>query len=139
MAKKETKIVHSFVINEDQWIHGTKEKWVSNSGLRLDDGKMCCLGFYAQSCGVKAMDLLGLGEPCELSSTLIRSNKKLELLFDEPLALIQKPEVDELIEVNDQDGLTLAQRKSKVKKLFRELGVKVEFTSKKAKASKKVF
>lgn len=130
------KIVHEFTIDESKWVHGTKDADAENSALLVDAKgapehcKMCCLGFFAQSCGVKIKDLKGVGDPSSVNPDA-RTKKFSTILFetqgDDVTLGAQKMVVSSLIDINDAEGYTLASRKKRIKDLFRSEGVGVTF------------
>jgi hypothetical protein len=133
MAKK-PQIVHELVIDERRWLHAEKDDPEGNyeGMLRNEEGKMCCLGFFAQSCGVKAKDMLNLGMPADLN----RIPKKLrEMAFDAEdfgdgdVDYSTKDVIQDLADANDEEGLTLARRKQRITRLFRQIGVGVTFVN----------
>lgn len=57
----------SFIINRKKWYRGKD----SGSMLRRpDDGKKCCLGFYANACGVPSQQITGRYGPEDLPAPL---------------------------------------------------------------------
>ena len=126
------KIVHSFVIDERRWLHGEKDTPSYEGVLRNKEGKMCCLGFFAQSCGVKPKDMVEIGMPDALESKLPR--KLLQFAFEidkcsDEVELYLKNPVEYLSDANDDEGYTLVQRKRKITSLFKKLGVEVTFVN----------
>lgn len=55
--------IQQFTIDYRRWIHGnSKFSEINSCLLREDDGKMCCLGFYALANGVRPDKILGVGD-----------------------------------------------------------------------------
>jgi hypothetical protein len=134
MAKRK-KTVHSFVIDERRWLHNEVEELEEYEGmLRNEKGKMCCLGFFAQSCGVKPKNMKGLGMPADIEP-LPRKLKELVLEAQPPQdddgyeEIVYHPTIQDLADTNDAEGLTLFRRKQRITRLFRDLGVAVTFTN----------
>ena len=112
-----------------------------DSALRIDNGKMCCLGFFAQSCGVKAKDLLNLAEPYSIPQASRTPTLDALLFTFETKGFFpgqpgysNQQVIHDLIDLNDGAGWTLPQRKMGIKKLFRQIGVSVTFTSDKKRS-----
>jgi len=139
MVKKETEYIHSFKIDESRWQHGDeKENPVTfDSALRMDNGKMCCLGFFAQSCGAKVDSMVGICDPLELvrrydSNKILSSSTKIKSILSRKDGR-DRAEVDALIHANDNGNIPLESRKKKITNLFKKLKVKVEFYNSKEK------
>lgn len=110
-------------IDRKTWLRG--EGATKSALLRTEDGKKCCLGFYANSCGLDDESILG--------------EKTLQSLNDKE-AKPKLPEVDNcvialLMSTNDSIGydinygkeLNARERESRIKELFFRIGVEVEF------------
>ena len=103
------------VINVKRWLHGGK----SLSVLRNESGSMCCLGFLARDCGANVSDILNQPSPEETSELnwpkgmLDNFNNNSFLAYD-------------MMETNDSP-ISLAQKKSQLKKLFLEIGYRLTF------------
>lgn len=102
-----------------------RTKWLRGAGcepsrlLRKEDGKMCCLGFYAKACGLTDDDIVGQPNPSGVNRALP----------DEMLWLFgQQNNSDEclrLMEENDSSEVS----ESKISEIFAKNGVEVEFVN----------
>jgi hypothetical protein len=107
-----------FTIDRSKWQRGPGESRLLNS-----HGKMCCLGFYGEACGVPTDDLFGLAYPSEVR----RSSHLL------PTWLEDSDDVAELICLNDadptdeEDVSDEADRERRIAAIFAKHGVEVEF------------
>ncbi len=87
---------------------------------------MCCLGFFAKACGFRndeiteiatprgARDALGKWPSWVVEGTLIGWGENSDA-------------IEEIIGVNDEDGLTMSEREKRLTKLFAKQGVRVTF------------
>lgn len=118
-------VLHQFEIDVDRWSHGTKYEMVQDNALRLANGKMCCLGFLAKSCGVKVNRMLNVPHPYDLKQF---ATPKMNQLCPVEEGQYHRIKIDNLIDANDLPG-TLVERKRLITKIFRELGIVVKFYS----------
>lgn len=124
-----TEIKHRFTIDENRWIHGTREAGEKGSQLLCrDSGLMCCLGFFALSCGVPRFAILDVGEPDQIDEDATTPLFRKLLMFEDDQARERDtPVVSDLITVNDQAGIDLPTREANIKTLFASIGVEVTF------------
>ena len=61
------------IIDRKKWLHG--EGSARSFLLREEDGKMCCLGFYALSKGYSKEEILGKQSPAALIDCDLKFNK----------------------------------------------------------------
>lgn len=103
-------------INRKRWWRGQGS---DDSRLRKrKDGKQCCIGFYARACGLKITDIEGCATLAALDSDELRAHESKH-----------NKTFSDLYEVNDDAELTAKDRESKIRQLFKDLGVKkVVFT-----------
>jgi hypothetical protein len=105
-----------FTIDRSRWLRG--DVFDTPSQMRDRQGRMCCLGFYAESCGAKAMT----GKACP---------SDLKDLPEEASWLVVKHDYrsvqDVFTEANDASCESEKNREKKIKQLFAERGVKVKF------------
>lgn len=52
--------IKEFTIDRAKWYRG---KGPITSRLLTDDGKMCCLGFFAKACGIADVDIINRSVP----------------------------------------------------------------------------
>jgi hypothetical protein len=121
-------MITTFTIDRAKWLNGSIP---DDSALRDTKGRMCCLGFYAKACGVKAKPLTGKGYPHQLTIGLP----------NEMDWLIESANTDgrgghgsnaayNLVRANDDDmaGITRRERERSIKAQFRAAGITVKFT-----------
>lgn len=119
-----------FVIDRNQWLRGNG---VESSLRRIDDGKMCCLGFYGLACGIPVDEIVDHGDPSDTEG---------DTLTKWPEWLLQELPPDEgqwystwenttacgdLIEANDSKEIEDPERERKIAAIFAEHGIAVEF------------
>ncbi len=122
---KHPEIVHTFTIDEAKWQHENKQcNYSYEASLLMDDGKMCCLGFFGKSCGVSSKNLLGNSNPYNVPKAK-RTKRFTKFCFDEDGE--EKGIIDQLVHANDNPGMDLSKRKRKIAGLFRKMGVEVKF------------
>jgi hypothetical protein len=109
-----------------------REKWLRGEGsgesflLRGSDEKMCCVGIYIEQLGIPREELLDKMTPCSFSCEIPKEARWLVQpdgkggIENTSLAL-------DLYIINDSRDITEEQREAKVKALFAENGVEVEF------------
>jgi hypothetical protein len=100
-------------------------KWDRGSGCSalLRDGKMCCLGFYAEACGLKDSDIKNIGTPSVLAKRGVKIPKAMKwLLFSGDDSV----DCSNLIQANDNQRQP--NREEKIARLFAKHDVTVEFT-----------
>ena len=113
----------SLKINRTRWLH---DEGTGNSFLHREyDRKMCCLGFYLHSCGLKVADISEYKSPQDINGKIPTDARwLLHISTDSTIC-------GRLMEVNDyiDNDYTLT-RESKIKELFKEHDVDVVFTGK---------
>jgi hypothetical protein len=120
------------VIDRRRWIHG--EGGDSSRLLRLDDKKMCCLGFLSLACGASENDIGDFSEPNEMD---IRPTHE---VFQKLLLQLEGEDCDhkytyynpstiaiDMMVTNDSKALSESEREEKLTGYFKEIGVEVEF------------
>jgi hypothetical protein len=124
-AMKATK----FTIDRSKWACGPNGSTsVLGNLLRDDDGRMCCLGFYAIACGATEKEILGRGD-YEDSTIGPSTIAKLPTDLVKPLpedTVVSSTVHDKLIRANDAKT-TRARREARIKKLFKSIGVTLRF------------
>lgn len=125
MSKKIYKDVKKFVIDRSKWLRGQGS---INSYLLDNEGKMCCLGFYAQECGLRPQDIKNVAEPI----TVVVSKKKdwNSFLIATDGAVDNSPDTWKLMEINDDPKLDDKVREKFIKDRFAEHDIKVKFIGK---------
>lgn len=116
--------IKKFTIDRSKWLNGELYKRYENADkdapegqLKDHSGRMCCLGFYSQACGV--VGLRSKSMPDELAS---KERDKLDFY-------IINNQYD-YSGCNDNTRLTTTQRESKLKELFAKRNIKVTFKGK---------
>ncbi len=115
-----------FIIDRSIWRTGDEGNVATgdgNTALLNECGYMCCLGMISEQLGVDKDDLLGLGEPEELSGFL-DDLSELDLLLDEHG--VNTNLSDDAITINDGD-LPVEEKEKELIKLFGEHDVELEF------------
>jgi hypothetical protein len=115
--------VKKLVIDRAKWLRG-KDALNDSYLLRPDDGKMCCLGFYAESCGFSLDDLYGKTYPSLLiTDGLIPEALRWLVtdLYEDTTAGLS------LAQLNDDDQLDEPTREERVAEKFALHGIEVEF------------
>lgn len=115
-----------FVVNRQTWFRG---QGGFSSKLLREDGMRCCVGFYAQACGIPDEQLFNV-------PTLIiwsddgHSNENVNTGFlhheDEYGAYVLES-VGRIYDINDNILLTEAEREEQLAKTFAKLGITVKF------------
>ena len=110
-------------IDRKTWLRG---EGCSASFLLRQDGKKCCLGFYALKKGFNLKyikdkkSLAQLPNPMKNFPDFCREDEKRNDYFNSNFA-------GELMSNNDSKYLTCSERENKIAKLFKEIKVDVEF------------
>lgn len=118
-----------------------REKWLRGQGaelsklLRREDEKMCCVGFYLESCGVPRETLLGNAAAHSPEVALILPDEAKWLNNGDLYLPNSSPIGRELYAINDRiiilNSLTPTmdelERENRVMELFSQQGVEVEF------------
>lgn len=114
-------IPKKFKINRKEWLRG--EGHSDSSLLRLEDQKMCCLGFYALAKGINKKHIECIPCPDELVCKNGEPMMK-EMVNDsgENNSMCQY-----LMEANDCEDMQDNKREFIIKEQFAKLGVEVEF------------
>lgn len=108
-----------FTINRKKWLRGEGSEY--SSLLRTEDGKMCCLGFLGLACGGTKKQI----ESCDSPAGTYGPKWPSALLH--PDTGLDSTTCEELMKVNDNEDLTDTERESRLKKIFKEIGIKVVF------------
>lgn len=112
-------MIKAFTIDRSRWLNGHSNKvWSETSTLCSYTDKQCCMGFYAEACGVPRERLKGCGA--------------LAQLFDSERAKIHEELSSQLAydfyATNDAKNMSRDKREQVLTKRFKDkLGVKVKF------------
>lgn len=120
------KRLKSFRVSKRMWFrgHGIGKDEPHNSELiRSADNKKCCLGFFCLQAGVPRHLLIDTATPSCIAIPVPQL-----VTHDDDLAYDDKPTVRAIMSVNDDVEITDPQRITRLRKLFRRLGVRAIFT-----------
>ncbi len=125
----EENVVKEFTIVREKWIRGKAARYAGMviSRLVTDHGQMCCLGFYGVACGVPERNMLNVSFPNQVLPS--RLNDGINQFFKLPNE--QRDTQIRLIEANDKVDISAKERERTLKRLFRRIGVRVNFVSEK--------
>jgi hypothetical protein len=107
--------VTKFTVYRERWFRG---KGWSQSQLLRGDGTMCCLGFYAKSCGATDDHILGKAAPS------MSQGFWPDWMYRFPARV---PVVNEMMAINDGRSLPDEERERQLTELFAAQGITVEF------------
>ena len=110
MEKSET---IKFTVKRSNWFRGEGSE---RSRLLRGDGKMCCLGFLALSCGFTEEEILQKPTPMQIQLISARSSIEFPLIG-----------YSRLMRINDAEGHSEGLREELLKKEFEFHSVEVEF------------
>ena len=111
-----------FTIIREKWLRGDED-----TSMLLDDtGCRCCLGSYLQACGLTDAQLQDRHVPADVRGGLPVEAQWLRRVI--PIEGARQFTQDfHLMEVNDNEALTDAEREASITKLFKEQGIEVLF------------
>lgn len=126
------------VIDRNKWLRGNPN---TAQLLRIDNGKMCCLGFFALALGYTEDQISGLGDPIETiidgprpnlwpTWGVCRREKLIE--HDQGDAHVREEYEDtddfnQLMTVNDDAQRSERSREDRIRSIFARNGVEVKF------------
>lgn len=126
------------IIDRSRWMRRSSEK--DPSGLLLDpsSGKMCCLGFYCKSLGLKEEEISCIGMPADLDKVDLDKSWLIQKDFNDEYYDSDEDICDEflyrdslnanlLAGINDNPNFSDEEKERKIKEIFRQNGVEVEF------------
>jgi hypothetical protein len=118
-AKSQTKVTE-FTIDRSKWGRGCGDGIL----LSPDDGKMCCLGFYALACGVSPSSINNQGFPSDVAALPGEMDWLFRAFSDESVT----PAEEQIASTNDKENLLAKDREKKIREHFATRGIKVKFT-----------
>jgi hypothetical protein len=123
---KKTKKMKTLVIKMNKWLRGCDTSYLHRSS----DGKQCCLGFLARSCGAEVgqiADECSPGDAPEIKwpKGLLEGHKFSTAGYAQNSDLCGN-----MMEVNDDQGASDADRIKKLRPLFAKIGYKLIFKAK---------
>ncbi len=114
-------------INEKFWGRadylGRNDDTEVEGSLADSRGKMCCLGFVGQACGITKKDMRGLKMPHNLED-VTKMQEAYPWLFRDGVG---SNSAYILATINDSTSLTLAEKRKQIKAIFKKHGVDVVF------------
>lgn len=110
-----------FQVQEKNWFRGQGD---DDSLLLRDDGKMCCLGFFALHCGYEPEEINGKLSPGHLCRN-VKPDNSLNKLVD--ARGFNNNICKNLMIVNDDASIQDELRKENIKEYFKQINVEVEF------------
>ena len=116
----------TLVIKVKRWLHGGR----SPSQLRNKAGSMCCLGFLARDCGASVKDIEEKSTPGNTTGIGIKWPQKILRKaghYSYDFTELNTTLSHEIMRVNDNKNLPLAEKQSELKKLFLQIGYRLTF------------
>jgi hypothetical protein len=113
------------VIDRSKWLRG--EGSDDSYLLRNEDGKLCCLGFYAQACGLETEAITNVATPAQVPKYANIWGDGACWLFDESNV---SSTCNDLMMINDEKLPFFdseKEREEQVAAIFAKHGVQVEF------------
>ena len=112
-----------FTIDRAEWVNGGRDPDKSGeSGLLNPEDNACCLGFYANACGVPWDKLFNMDTPRELLTT---RRITLPLMLDEHKCTSYFARL--CMDINDESSLCAKERERQLRAAFKEHDVKIKF------------
>ena len=116
------------IIDRSKWLRG--EGAEKSALLRPEDGKLCCLGFYAQVCGIEAEAMSGASTPTDVPDHDGMWGPSADWLFDHEYGDVSA-DCHRLMKCNDYfsifDEINEEDRERDIAAIFAQYGVEVEF------------
>lgn len=129
--------VKEFTISRKRWLRPLDGKDFEESLLYSGKSKkMCCLGFYARSCGLPVDDIKNISLPTSVfdeprtfdESFIVSDNKKWNTFLKEKIINYHSTCNESLfVHINDDESIKAKDRERLLKKEFAKFGVKVKF------------
>lgn len=137
-VQKVVKDVKTFVVDRKKWLRGEGDE---NSCLLTRGNRMCCLGFYAEACGLDRKVIRNIatpsnavkvtkGEPTAVDREYREVSRKSDVVWKTKLVNISGDDsitCGRMMSVNDDEDITDEVRETKLTALFKALGIKVKF------------
>jgi len=117
-AKKSGRKV--LVIDRSLWLRGEGSQ--HSRLLRKRDDKMCCLGFYLESCGTERKAMVEKSAPWQLGVNLAPEARWLRGTTGD-----NSRDASNLIDTNDDTEMPADLREERIVHLFAKQGISVEF------------
>jgi hypothetical protein len=126
MSHQEEKVlgdVKSFTVDRSKWIRGQGNE---KSYLLLEDGSMCCLGFYGEACGVDRHRLLDRTSPSNIL-TIGSPPWDTILIHVHPQGRVDTAPCIDLMTINDDTSISDDVRELRLTEIFKQIGIEVVF------------
>lgn len=126
-------MVTNLVIDRRKWLNGALVKGTHTYSALLHSatGRMCCLGFYAEACGIAKSAMKDISTP-----DMLENDGAIEGLLPKEMEWLVMRDGDEaspsgmsasLVAANDAAELTEQEREAQIAMLFGQQGISVEF------------
>lgn len=118
-----------FYVSRRKWARGGANTPYGSYLYLKDTRKMCCLGFFCNQMGIPKKDMNDLGDPAEI----INAKKEWE---DIPYLVVQDTYTERAensslannaIQLNDLPNISEKEREERLKGLFAQHGIELEF------------
>ena len=115
------KAITELVIDRSKWKRGSPND--DETLLLAEDGKMCCLGFYALACGAGEDEIRNVYEPDGLEFYIPGLSEEV----DEEAGIYNTFFTQNAIPINDSPHMGDLEREKELTKLFKEEGIDLTF------------
>lgn len=129
--------VKAFTVDRSTWINGQMKQIYENAGLDRpnsmllnDQGQMCCLGFYAQACGIPRNKLDGVASPESVNIGVEVALKRFGPIVESGAGwsgFMNSELASDLMAANDKGAVSPKRREQRIARLFKKGGIKVKF------------
>jgi len=124
----------TFEVKRSEWIRGQSELSAllvekAHRSVEHPGRKKCCLGFFANACGISDSQIKGIGSPasCPNFEPEVSADWNALMRGDPPVCRWNSDLCNDLMSCNDTRTLTDDKREAELTKLFSKLGHTVEF------------
>ena len=118
----------TYEIDRSRWINGAVAARMRNPLTQLYDsnhGRYCCLGLILEQCGYRKSELDGVGTPEKVDDqSMVPAWMTKKNLYGDWL---DTDAVREMVNVNDTQNLTEAERERRLTELAQSAGVELRF------------
>lgn len=131
------------VVDRSKWLTGKLVRQAANEGLTIesklrdpDIDRMCCLGHYCIQAGIPSPYLNSRGTPLSVLWALDHKSRPIQDIHGVLSQLVKGSEsvteihsmlAEDMMELNDDQRLTDAQREAKLKEVAQRSGLTIEF------------
>ena len=119
-------VVQEFTVSRKGWLRGEGSE--SSALLREEDGKKCCLGFYANACGISDDEILG----AHILSYIVtpQSHPQVHPTFSDREAREGWVVAEAIMNLNDRNDMGAkndSERERELTAKFAKLGITIHF------------